>query len=168
MNKELLLCSGAPLDMCDDKKLGEIVRDWQGTKIICGGTTAKIIARELDRSLTVDLESARNSTLPPRSVINGIQIVSEGIITLGRVRNLLESVASQGHSFFTSSGQVDSQIAQYLLDSNDLLFVIGTRLNKAHFDPWIPVRLERRVDLLADIVKILREDFGKHIQEHFM
>lgn len=154
--------------MCDDVKLGEIVRQWQGVRIICGGTTAKIISRELDRSLTVDLESARHSTLPPRCNIDGIDIVSEGIITLGRVRNLLHSIARQGHSFFTTSGEVDSEIASLLLSHNDLLFVIGTRYNKAHFDPWIPVRLERRVDLLSDIIKILRSDFDKYVEEHYM
>ncbi|MEG1413530.1 MAG: hypothetical protein RR980_00065 [Mucinivorans sp.] len=154
--------------MCDDKQLGEIVRLWQGDSIVCGGTTAKIIARELGRSLTVDLASARGSTLPPRSLIEGIAIVSEGIITLARVRNLISSVASEGHSFFTSSGQVDSMIAQMLLEANDILFVIGTRYNKAHFDPWLPVRLERRVDLLSDIATILRDDFKKHVQEHFL
>lgn len=165
---ELLLCSGAPLDMCDDGRLGEIVRTWPGKKIICGGTTAKIIARELGRELVVDLDSARGSTLPPCSHINDVDIVSEGIITLGRVRNLLYSVSQQGHSFFTSSDEVDSQIAQLLLSHNDILFVIGTRYNKAHFDPWLPVRLERRVGLLGDIAGILRNDFGKPVEVHYM
>lgn len=163
----LLLCSGAPLDMCDDRVLGSIVRSWGGRKIICGGTTAKIVARELNLTVVVDLESARGTNLPPRSHISGIDIVSEGIITLGRVRNILYAVATEGYSKFTTSTNVDCQIAKMLLSNRSILFVIGTRLNKAHFDPSLPILLERRVDLLADIEKILRDDFRKNVEVRY-
>lgn len=163
-----MLCSGAPLDMCDDHLLGAVVRTWHGRKIVCGGTTAKIVGRELGLSVTVDLDSARGTGLPPTSIISGIDIVSEGIITLGRVRNMLHSIASGGHSYFTTSMAVDSQITKLLLSNRTMLFMIGTRLNKAHFDPWLPIKLEKRVDLLEDIEKILRDEFRKQIEVRYL
>lgn len=170
MGQDLLLCSGAPLDMCDDRTLGERVRSFRGTKIVCGGTTAKIVARELGREVVVDLASARGSSLPPASTIEGIDLVSEGVITLGRVRNLLQSVASEGHSYFTASdsGGIDVRIAEHLLHAGRIVFVVGTRMNKAHFDPFMPIRLERRVDLLRDLAELLAREFGKRVEVEYL
>lgn len=171
MEKDLLLCSGAPLDMCDDRTLGERVRSFRGTTIVCGGTTAKIVARELGHEVVVDLASARGSSLPPCSTIEGVDVVSEGIITLGRVRNLLQSVASEGHSYFTAgggSGGVDVRITEHLLRAGRIVFVVGTRMNKAHFDPFMPIRLERRVDLLRDLADLLVRVFGKRVEIEYL
>ena len=156
--------------MCDDRTLGERVRSFRGAKIVCGGTTAKIVARELGKEVVVDLASARGSSLPPMSAIEGVDLVTEGIITLGRVRNLLQSVASQGHSYFTAgdSGGPDVRIAEYLLRADRIVFVVGTRMNKAHFDPWMPVRLERRVDLLRDLARLLEVEFGKRLEMEYL
>lgn len=171
MGQDLLLCSGAPLDMCDDHTLGERVRYFRGTTIVCGGTTSKIVARELGREVTVNLSASLGSSLPPTSTIEGIDLVSEGVITLGRVRNLLQSVADQGHSYFTAggaSGEVDVRIAEYLLRAERMVFVVGTRMNKAHFDPFMPIRLERRVDLLRDLARLLGESFGKRVEVEYL
>lgn len=166
---DLLFCSGAPLDPTDDKRLGHIVRSWKGKKIIAGGTTAKIIARELNRTITV-LANPRGVTLPATSKIAGINIVCEGVITLGFVRQLLEEVRSgDDHQLFIGlDASVDSRIVHELLAHRRIKFVVGTKLNEAHFDPSLPVDLERRVDIISDIVRILRDDFRKTVEVDYL
>lgn len=154
--------------MCDDRLLGQKVEQWNGTKIVCGGTTAKIVARELRRALTVNI-NPRGATLPPTSNISGVDIVSEGIITLGRVRNLLHEIARGTKPMFLGlEHSVDARIAQAMLAHRSITMIIGTRLNRANFDPTLPISLERRVELLGDIAKVLREEFRKKVTIEYL
>lgn len=166
---DLLLCSGAPLDPTHDKRMGAIVRSWKGKKIVAGGTTAKIIARELNRSITV-IPNPRGVTLPPTSKIAGIDIVCEGVITLSCVRGLLEEIDSgdDHQQFIGLDSSVDARITHELLAHRRIVMLIGTKLNNAHFDPSLPIDLERRVDIISDIVRILRDDFRKVVEVEYL
>ncbi len=164
-DRPLLFCTGAPLDRSEDKEYAMCVKHWCGKKIVSGGTTAKIIARELNRTIRV-LPNARGVLLPPESHILGIDIVSEGVITLGCVRRLLRQlVETTGRPLLLAQqGSVDRKIVHQLLAHRKIKMIIGTRLNEAHLDPNLPIALERRVDIMHDIVKTLREDFRKIVE----
>ena len=83
------ILTGPPVDKNKDKEMVEKFNNNDGIKIICGGTTAKVVARELNRKLDVDLES-ENSFTPPSYAIEGMNIVTEGVITLNQVYNMLD------------------------------------------------------------------------------
>ncbi len=161
----LLFCTGAPLDRKEDREYALCVKEWKGKKIVSGGTTAKIISRELKRTITV-LPNARGVTLPIESRMLGINIVSEGVITLSCVRRLLEHLAenSSRTQLIAQQSSVDKKIVYLLLSHRNIKMIIGTRLNEAHLDPTLPYTLERRVDIMHDIAKILREEFRKNVE----
>ena len=95
--RNLLVCTGPPYDEQKDRYLAEKVRDFQGKRILCGGTTASIISRELHRPLTVSLEIT-DKELQPISYMEGIDLVTEGILTLSKVERLLaEGVPERSH-----------------------------------------------------------------------
>lgn len=167
-SSDLLLVTGAPLDSSDDRLLGDRIRGFSGAKIVCGGTTAKIVARELGVSVTV-VPNSRGVLLPPASRIAGVDIVSEGAITLGFVRDLLtEIVEDSKPQFLGMDSRVDKRIVKQLLSHRRIALLVGTKLNQAHFDPSLPVVLERRVDLMSDIARILEQDFRKHITVEYL
>lgn len=167
-SSDLLLITGAPLDISDDKLLGDRIRAFAGTKIVCGGTTAKIVARELGVSVTV-VPNLRGVLLPPASRIAGIDIVSEGAITLGFVRDLLTDIVEDSKpQFLGMDSRVDKRIVRELLSHRRIAITVGTRLNEAHFDPSLPVVLERRVDLMGDIAHILKHDFRKQLTIEYL
>ncbi len=167
-SSDLLYITGAPLNSADDKLLGQAVKEWSGSIVVSGGTTAKIVARELGRSITV-MPNARGVMLPPASRIYGIDVVSEGAITLSCVRDLLRDVADDSKPLFLGmEASVDKKIVHLLLSHRKIVFMVGTKLNEAHFDSSLPISLERRVDIISDIVKILREDFRKKIEVEFL
>ena len=79
--------TGAPRSRESDKKLGEIIRNYKGRVIVCGGTTAKIVARELGKDVKAD--RSPSGSLPPASIIEGIDLVTEGMLTLTAVAERL-------------------------------------------------------------------------------
>jgi len=61
----------------------------EGLKIVCGGTTAEIVARALGRRITVE-NNPQSMVAPPRYDIPGIDLVTEGAVTLNQVYNVLD------------------------------------------------------------------------------
>ncbi len=160
---ELLLCTGAPQNPEDDILLGSIVKDSSARKIIMGGTTGKIIARELKLSITVDLRPDP-SKLPPISSILGIERVSEGVLTMMAVRDYLEEFSNG-----TISGKgIKYDIVRLLLSHNPISIIEGTKDNKAHWAVNLPIKLERRQDLVREIESLLTTKFGKCVTHRFI
>lgn len=154
---ELVLFSGAPLCKKDDALLGLIVNQAKGTKIVMGGTTAKIIARQMGVDIDVDLKPDR-SGLPPISHVERIDRVSEGVLTLTAVRDFLKCF---------NSGVIDGDgikfdIARLLLSHTKITVVEGTQINKEHLK--LPVKLEKRSVLINQICEMLEDKFGKKIK----
>lgn len=83
------LMSGAPLNRSADQKLVQDFISTRGIKVICGGTTAKIAARELKQKLEQNSECI-SFIAPPSYLLSGINLVTEGIVTLNQVYNLLD------------------------------------------------------------------------------
>ncbi len=159
----LLVVTGPPFDPTKDAQLVETFQTFEGKKVICGGTTAQLIARRLDRPVTVDMGAPADG-LPPPGRLEGADLVTEGILTLGRVAVLLEN-----HRTFVSqpaSPALDLILA--FLDADRLRFVVGTRVNEAHQDPNLPLELEIRRNIVKRIVGLLREKFLKEVDLEFI
>ncbi len=155
--RNLLVCTGPPYDEQKDRYLAEKVRDFQGKRILCGGTTASIISRELHRPLTVSLEIT-DKELPPLSYMEGIDLVTEGILTLSKVERLLaEGVPERSH------GPANDMVT-LLQNSDKITFVVGTRINVAHQDPNLPVELEIRRNVIKKIKDLLETKYLKDVE----
>ena len=155
--RNLLVCTGPPYDEQKDRYLAEKVRDFQGKRILCGGTTASIISRELRRPLTVSLEIT-DKELPPLSYMEGIDLVTEGILTLSKVERLLaEGVPERSH------GPANDMVT-LLQNSDKITFVVGTRINVAHQDPNLPVELEIRRNVVKKIKDLLEMKYLKDVE----
>jgi len=89
--------TGPPADSKNDCRLVQDFHNRKGIKIICGGVSAKIVARQLGKQLRVDSKSTSVIT-PPAYSIDGMNIVSEGIVTLNQVYNILDEDVSKHKS----------------------------------------------------------------------
>lgn len=161
--RRLLLCSGPPFNETNDRKLAERVENWNGTTVICGGTTAAIVARELRREISVNLRRDI-SGLPPTSTMPGVTLITEGVLTLARVKSLLEQASS---SELTGQG-TDFELARILLGHDRIEFVVGTRINPQHQDPALPVELELRRNVIKEIARLLETKFLKEIRTEYL
>jgi len=161
--RKLLLVTGPPYEKKKDIELAMSVYKYQGKKILCGATTAEIIARELGLEIRDSMEFT-DPELPPISYIDGINLVTEGILTLGKVTELL---ANYDSNFVAGRGPAD-QIVELILKSDEIRLIIGTRINIAHQDPTLPVELEIRRTVVKRIARLLEEKFLKEVTIEFI
>lgn len=161
--RKLLLVTGPPFEKKKDIDLAMSVYKYQGKKIICGATTAEVVARELGLEIRDSMEFLDND-LPPISFINGINLVTEGILTLGKVTELLRNYDS---NYVPGRGPAD-QIVELILKSDEIHIIIGTRINIAHQDPTLPVELEIRRTVVKRIARILEEKLLKEVTLEFI
>ena len=161
--RKLLLCTGPPYEKDKDIELSRRVAGFNGKVILSGGTTADIVARELKRSVIDDL-IFEDPELPPESFIEGIDLVTEGILTLQKVNELLKTY---NNSVKLGKGPAD-KIVKMLMESDEIHFIIGTRINIAHQDPNLPVELEIRRTVVKRIARLLEEKWLKKVSFEYI
>jgi hypothetical protein len=161
--RNLIVCSGPPYKKEKDATMAQTIQSFNGTKIICGGTTAQIISRELECEIEADLTS-NDLELPPVSHMDGVDLVTEGILTIGKVSEWLESKDPDEIDNKNAAGQ----IINHLLVHDKIIFLIGTRINEAHQDPSLPVELEIRRNVIKKIAQILEEKYLKEVHIQFI
>ena len=161
--RRLLICTGPPFTETKDKYLAEIIRDYKGKKIVCGGTTSKIVSRELGLEIIIDLNDVI-AGLPPSSKMEGIDLVTEGIITLGSLASILEE------DFPKNLDQKGPHWDMYrmILDADIIDIVAGTKINIAHQDPSLPVELEIRRNVVKKLASLLEEKYMKTVKLKFI
>jgi hypothetical protein len=156
--RKLLYCTGPPYEEERDQLLGEAVREFNGKKIVSGATTGDIIARELGVEIKDGFEFT-DDDLPPISYMEGVDLYTEGILTLGKVASLLPGYLNKVRK---GKGPAD-QVIRLLLDSDEITFIIGTRVNVAHQDPNLPMELEIRRTVVKRIAAILEKEYLKRV-----
>lgn len=155
--RQLLVLTGAPFKFSHDRDLAKLAEKTPGRKVICGGTTANIIARLLDREIKIDIGQALDPKIPPSARMEGFDLVTEGTLTLGEVLRLLE----KGFEPEDMSPNAAVRVATMLLDSDIVRFAVGTRINEAHQDPNIPVELGLRRTIVKRIAQVLETKYMK-------
>ncbi len=159
--RNLLICTGPPYKKEQDKLMADTIRLFDGNKIVCGGTTAQIVSRELGLEVETDLYSG-DTQLPPISYMKGIDLVTEGILTIGKVAECLETNEK------LSDSNPAEKIIHYLLTNDHIKFLVGTKINDAHQDPTLPVELEIRRNVIKKIAYILKEKYLKEVEIQFI
>ena len=161
--RHLILVSGPPYHREQDEFFAQKVKNFEGPRIVCGGTTAMILSREWDVPVKVVLGN-RNSTLPPESQMEGADLVTEGILTLARVSEIL---SSDDTSWKRRSDPAEKIVAK-LLDADRIELFVGTKINEAHQDPNLPQELEIRRNVMKKITRELKDRHLKDVKLTFI
>ena len=154
----LRLLTGPPYRRETDREFAAMARFPAGKVVICGGTTANSVARELGSSIAVDLRGLRQSgNLPPPNSMPDIGLVTEGILTLTQVAADLDA------GRLRSAGAASQDIVDLMLNSDAIEFIVGTKVNDAHQDPSLPVDLEIRRNIIKRLQAILESRYRKRV-----
>jgi len=158
------LVFGPPRESADDTLMMDLFFSKRGKHIVCGGTTAKIAGRYLSRPV-VPLFDATDSDIPPASVIEGVDLVTEGVLTLSRVLENVEAyITDRGSPAWQGKRDAASQISTVLLEqATDIDLFVGRAENEAYDKPGMPVSLNAKVRLSERLAACL-EKAGKRIK----
>jgi len=161
--RKLLICTGPPFENENDKVYADKVAEFEGKKVLCGATTGDIIAREWGKEIQ-DTFDFIDPDLPPVSYMEGVDLITEGILTLTKVGNILKDY---NQNTIPDKGPA-GLIVNLILQSDEIDFIVGTRINIAHQDPSLPVELEIRRTVVKRIAAILEEKFLKEVRIEFI
>jgi hypothetical protein len=126
----------------------------RGLHVVCGGTTAKIVSRHLGQPLDVDLTTMRPD-VPPLARMGGVDLITEGILTLTRANELLRAGATKDTVRFRTDGA--AALVRLLLDVDHVHFIVGLAVNPAHQNPSLPHQLGIKLAVVREIA----EELGK-------
>ena len=158
-SRAVTLAVGPPLDPEEDARFAQTLAAAPGKKVVCGGTTSKIIAREWGEELEVDLREPGH--LPPTGKLQGVDLVTEGVITLSQAKQLLES--QEPLDGFDGA----SRLARILKKSDEINFLVGRAINPAHQNPNFPLSLGLKSQLVRELAQQLKKMNKKVTVEYF-
>lgn len=164
------MLAGPPKEKADDERM---VRDYmrsQGKKVICGGTSANIVARVLNRKIRTSLTYS-DPSIPPIGFIEGVDLVTEGVLTLTRTLDILQEYCERDadsyyfHRIDEENGA--AMLARLLLeDCTHLKLFIGTAINPAHQNPNLPADLSIKLKLIDRLAELMVR-LGKRVDKTF-
>ena len=158
--REALVFTGPPFHQEKDSEYARIFANFKGKKAICGGTTANLISRELNRPITMDTTISIGK-LPACSYMDGVDLVTEGILTLTKALEYLEA----------NTPDIDNaagKLVKFLLDSDCITFMVGAKLNQAHYDPALPIEIEIRKNIIKKMANVLQDKYFKKVNIQYM
>ena len=155
--------TGPPDQPTKDAQVIRHFMEQKGAKVVCGGTAANIIARELHEEVITDLEYI-DPFIPPTAKIKGIDLVTEGVLTLKMALNHLQKLnACCEEPVFNKKDGVTKLLKAFLDEATHINFWVGRAVNPAHQNPDFPMDLSIKINIIRDIQKELTK-LGKYVQ----
>lgn len=150
---------GTPTHKERDKEVVERLMAQPGRRIVCGGTTGNIVARETGEEIVVDIKTLADG-IPPIGYMPGVHLCTEGIITISNALKLLQENPSYKKLELHRNGA--SLLVQELLKADDVLIMVGQSINPAHQTANMPMEFGLKTQLSQQIAQHL-EKLGKHL-----
>lgn len=159
------LLFGPPSNRDDCNRMLAMFFSKAGKHIVCGGTTSSIVAKYLDKPLKATL-SFEQSDVPPIAEIEGVDLVTEGVITVNKVleyaKDYLDENLMYEHWGFAKDGA--SLICRLLFEeATDINFYVGRAVNPAHQNPDLPINFNIKMNLVSELSSCLRK-MGKRVK----
>ena len=156
---------GPPRDRDDANRMMALFFAKEGKHIVCGGTTSSIAAQYLGKKVEVDIDFTP-SDMPPIAKIEGVDLVTEGVITMNRVVEYAHDVLGENKLYekwnFGHDGA--SRICQLLFEeATDINFFVGRAINPAHQNPDLPINFNIKMNIVEELSACLKK-MGKRIK----
>ena len=159
------LLFGPPSNRDESDRMMSLFFSKEGKHIVCGGTTSTIAAKYLHKPLKASL-NFEESDIPPTAEIEGVDLVTEGVITINRVLEYAKDYLGDNKLYETWSFKKDgaSQISRLLFEeATDINFYVGRAINPAHQNPDLPINFNIKMNLVDQRSKCLVK-MGKKIK----
>lgn len=168
--KVLNLYSGPPVDPSNDSRLVKDFMATEGKKIVCGGSSATLVSRELNKPLIPSLKYI-DPDVPPTAELEGIDLVTEGVITLKKtvdiIKEYLNNPTDKEVLKKINNKNGATLIAKMLLEEcTHLNMFIGQKINPAHQNPDLPVDLSIKMIIMDELYSLMIKA-GRVVKRHY-
>ena len=156
---------GPPSNRDDAERMMSLFFSKEGKHIICGGTTSTIAAKYLGKELRATLNFEK-SDVPPIAEIDGVDLVTEGVITVNKVLEYAKDYLGDNEFYEYWSFKRDgaSLISRLLFEeATDINFYVGRAVNPAHQNPDLPINFNIKMNLVQELSECLKK-MGKRIK----
>ena len=163
--KSVNLLFGPPRDPKDVNKMMTLFFAKEGKHIVSGGTTSTLAGEFLGKPVETQLDYL-DPDIPPIAKIEGVDLVTEGVITMSRVLEYANSYGEADSIYADWSVKEDgaSRIARLLLEeATDVNFFVGTAVNPAHQNPDLPINFNIKMHLVEELSERLKS-LGKRVK----
>lgn len=154
---------GPPKNRNDNHRMMSLFFAKEGKHIVCGGTTSSIAADYLHEPVKMNYTSP-DPDIPPISEVKGIDLVTEGIVTIDHVLSYALDYINKNTSFDQWSYKKDgaSLVARMLFEeATDVNMFIGKAVNPAHLD--LPINFNIKMQIVNELADCLRK-MGKRVK----
>ncbi|MGM9552118.1 MAG: SpoIIE family protein phosphatase [Clostridia bacterium] len=159
------LLFGPPFNRDDSGRMMALFFSKEGKHIVCGGTTSSIVAKYLNKPIKASL-NFEQSDIPPIAEIEGVDLVTEGVITINRVVEYAIDYLGENKLYEQwNFGHDGASLISRLLfeEATDINFYVGRAINPAHQNPDLPINFNIKMNLVEQLSKSLRQ-MGKRIK----
>ena len=156
---------GPPSNRDDANRLMSLFFSKEGKHIICGGTTSSIASKYLGKPIKASLDFTQ-SDVPPTAEIEGVDLVTEGVITVNKVLEYAKDYLGENKHYEHWSFKKDgaSLICRLLFEeATDINFYVGRAINPAHQNPDLPINFSIKMNLVEELSACLKK-MGKRIK----
>ncbi len=156
---------GPPSNRDDCNRMMSLFFSKEGKHIVCGGTTSSIVSKYLGKPIKASLNFLA-SDVPPIAEIEGVDLVTEGVITVNKVLEYAKDYVQDNSSYENWGFKHDgaSLICRLLFEeATDINFYVGRAVNPAHQNPDLPINFNIKMNLVEELSKCLRQ-MGKKIK----
>lgn len=150
----LKIFTGPPLNPRHDEKIAEEFMNFIGSKVICGGTTGNIISEYLGKEIKIDVTHPRDSELPPFGHLDGVNLVTEGTLTLQQVNKILSLCKKNFLDLNLISNQKDNgawKLIQLIQEAEEIHILVGKTVNAFYHNPKLPFEMTIRGNLIREL-----------------
>ncbi len=159
------LLFGPPRNRDDCDRMMSLFFSKEGKHIVCGGTTSSIAAKYLGKPVRATL-NFEQSDVPPIAEIEGVDLVTEGVITINKVIEYAKDALDKNELYEQWSIKQDgaSKICRLLFEeATDINFYVGRAVNPAHQNPDLPINFNIKMNLVEELSNCLKQ-MGKRIK----
>ena len=164
-NEALNVMFGPPAVHEETDRMIEEFLASQGKHVVCGGTTSSLVAEYLGVDLIPNLDYD-DPNIPPTANIKGMELVTEGVITVNRVLDYAKDYLEDNSSYVKWGFKMDgaSKLSRMMFeDATNINFFIGRAINPAHQNPSLPINFSIKMQLIIELAEALKK-MGKRVQ----
>ena len=154
---------GPPADREDDRSYFETFFQKEGMHVVCGGTTAKLVADYLHTKV-INIPDSGSEDVPAMSEIKGIDLVTEGLLTLQKLMEYYEDFSEDRLYFNRLIKKKDGAAELFRIlftEATEINFFFGNALNENY--TALHIDREKKKKLALELIDNLEAE-GKKVK----